>query len=387
MKIALVHDFLKEYGGAERVLEALHDIWPDAPVYTSFVDWKGLGPHADRLKKWNIKESWISRFPFITAYISPFRFLAPLIWRSFNFSGFDVVISSSSWFMPKGVTVHPPAVHICYLHTPPRYLYGYQTARDWQKYWPVRLYGLIVNHWLRLYDFESSQRVQYFIANSEETKRRITKFYRRDSVVVYPPVEMSKQSRGAGSRFARQTVSSKEKTTYYLVVSRLARAKHIDLAIEACQEMNVPLVIVGKGADDGRLQKLITNYELQITKPHANISMLGEVSDEELPSLYTNAKALLFPAEDEEFGIVPVEAMGYGVPVVAYRSGGVVETVIEGKTGVFFDELTVPSLVDAIEKCSRTKSITKEACMKQAANFSPDHFKKSIEKMVKTVLY
>jgi len=367
MKIALVHDFLKEYGGAERVLEALHDIWPDAPVYTSFVDWKGLGPHADRLKKWNIKESWISRFPFITAYISPFRFLAPLIWRSFNFSGFDVVISSSSWFMPKGVTVHPPAVHICYLHTPPRYLYGYQTARDWQKYWPIRLYGSVVNHWLRLYDFESSQAVHYFIANSEETKRRITKFYRRDSVVVYPPVEMSKQSRGAGSR-------------YYLVVSRLARAKHIDLAIEACQKMNVPLVIVGKGADDGRLQKLIT-------KSHANISMLGEVSDEELPSLYTNAKALLFPAEDEEFGIVPVEAMGYGVPVVAYRSGGVTETVVEGKTGVFFDELTVPSLVDAIEKCSRTKSITKEACMKQAANFSPDHFKKSIEKMVKTVLY
>lgn len=370
MKIALVHDFLKEYGGAERVLEALHDIWPDAPVYTSFVDWKGLGPHAERLKSWKITQSWISRVPCVPSMISPLRFLAPFVWGSFDFSGFDVVISSSSWFMTKGISVQKPTVHICYLHTPPRYLYGYQTARDWQKYWPVRVYGMIVNHWLRLYDVESSQRVDYFIANSEETKRRITKFYRRDSVVIYPPVNVA----SADTVHYGVTLPAK----YYLVVSRLARAKHIDIAIKACQKLNVPLIVVGKGADEIRLQQIANSLPRRPAGKSSIVRFEGEVPDEELPLLYQHAKALLFPAEDEEFGIVPVEAMGYGIPVVAYKSGGVVETVIDGKTGMFFDELTEESLIHAMKKCSNMKTITKEACVKRAKSFSLEVFEKKM---------
>ncbi|MCR4264179.1 MAG: glycosyltransferase, partial [Candidatus Roizmanbacteria bacterium] len=308
LKIALVHDFLKEYGGAERVVEALHDMWPDAPVYTSFVDYESLGPHADRIKKWHIVESPFGSSWLMRRFHSPLRFLAPWVWNSFDFSKFDVVISSSGWYISRGITVRKPTIHICYLHHPPRHLYGYQTAMDWQKYWPVRLYGTIVNHFLRMYDYDTAQSVDYFIANSEETKRRIQKFYRRDSTVIYPPVDIPKKTVFSGLK--RQSLPK----NYYLVVSRLARAKHIDLVIKACQELDKSLVIVGKGREENYLRQIANGKSSTVT-------FLGEVRDEELPGIYQNAKALVFPSEDEEFGIVPVEAMGYGIPVIALRSG------------------------------------------------------------------
>lgn len=384
MKIALVHDYLKEFGGAERVLEALHEVWPEAPIYTAFVDFQGLGPHAQRIRTWNIHESWVSRVWPVKKYISAFRFLTPSIWNSFDFSGYDVVLTSSSWFMPKGVLVKSPTVHICYLHTPPRYLYGYQTARGWQKYWPIRLYAYLINHNLRIYDFESSMRVDYFIANSEETRRRIEKFYRRDATVIYPPVNIPK--RGA---LAKRPLSSMFglPEQYYLVVSRIARAKHIDVAIAACQKLKKNLVIIGKGADEERLKEIINKYELRITNSQSKIVMLGEVSDDELPGLYANAEALLFPAEDEEFGIVPVEAMGYGTPVIAYRSGGVVETIIEGKTGTLFDTLSADSLAHAMKNWEHTSTARHraihDACRTRAREFSKEVFKKRIIEFVK----
>lgn len=386
-KIALVHDFLKEYGGAERVLEALHDIWPDAPVYTSFVDWNRLGPHAERLRSWDIRQSWVSNVWPVKKLISPLRFIAPYVWESFDFSEYDIVISSSSWYITKGIITKPPTVHICYLHTPPRYLYGYQTAREWRKYWPIRLYATIVNHQLRMYDYKTSQRVDHFIANSIETRRRIEKFYRRESTVIYPPVEISKSQianlpRGkAGSKQKNGADYQLPINDYYLVVSRLARAKHIDLAIKACQKLGENLMIVGKGPDKEYLKSKIQMSNIK-SNPNVKIQMLGEISDEELPELYANAKALLFPAEDEEFGIVPVEAMGYGTPVVAYRSGGVVETVIAGKTGLFFDKLTIDSLTKAMRKLPKTKTITSNACKKRAQEFSKVEFTKNITQFV-----
>jgi glycosyltransferase involved in cell wall biosynthesis len=368
MKIALVHDFLKEYGGAERVVEALHDIWPDAPVYTSFVDWNALGPHADRLKKWKIIESPFGKTWLMRKFHSPLRFLAPLVWNKFDLSGFDVVISSSGWYISRGVIVKHPTVHICYLHHPPRHLYGYQTAMDWQKYWPMRVYAALVNHRLRIYDFNTAQKVDFFIANSEETKRRIEKFYRRDSTVVYPPVEI---------RNTKYDVRSTNKIQkYFLVVARLARAKHIDLAIKACQSLHEKLIVVGKGREEEYL-KHIAN------KKPGFVEFYGEVSDEKLPELYASAKALIFPSEDEEFGIVPVEAMGYGLPVIALRSGGLPETITDGKTGIFFDELSVNSLKDAIKRFEII-SFRKEDCRNQAENFSKEKFIEKIKRFVET---
>jgi len=343
-------------------------MWPDAPVYTSFVDYNLLGPHAERIRKWKIVESPFGSSWLMKKFHSPLRFLAPLVWNQFDFSKFDMVISSSGWYISRGIKTNKPTIHICYLHHPPRHLYGYQTAMDWQKYWPIRMYGHIVNHFLRMYDYETAQNVDYFIANSEETKRRIEKFYRRDSIVIYPPVEVNH----ADLRFKKYDLGI---TNYYLVVSRLARAKHIDLVIKACQELDKPLVIVGKGREENYLKSLIINHK-------SNIRFLGEVSDDELPSIYQNAKALVFPSEDEEFGIVPVEAMGYGIPVIALKSGGLPETVIEGKTGLLFDELSVDSVVSAIKKFEQ-KSFDKKQIINHAIKFSKERFEKEIKEFVK----
>ncbi len=196
MKVALVHDYIKEYGGAERVLEALHELYPDAPVYTTVYLPQFLGPHRERFSGWEIRESWVRHVPFREKLISPLRIISPLLFKSFDFSEFDVVIvSATGAYMSNAIKLKTQnsklktAKHICYCHTPPRYLYGYQTAREWKKNVLLRILGEVANHFLRLVDFQSAQNVDYFIANSNEVASRIRKFYRRDSTVIYPPVE------------------------------------------------------------------------------------------------------------------------------------------------------------------------------------------------------
>jgi glycosyltransferase involved in cell wall biosynthesis len=358
MKIALVHDFLREYGGAERVVGAMHEIWPDAPLYTSFVDWHALGPHAARFKNWDIRTSWVQHNWLVKKYHSPLRFLAPKIWESFDLSGYDVVLSSSGWFMCRGVTVAPPTVHICYIHHPPRNLYGYATGSDLQKYWPVRAYATIVNFFLRQYDFKTAQRVDYFVSNSQETARRVEKFYRRGSTVIYPPVDIS-------------GVKSKRKGEYFLSVGRLTYAKRIDLAILACNKLKLPLKVVGQGKEEAYLHS--------IAGP--TIEFTGAVSDSELIRLYEGARAFIFCALDEDFGMAPVESMGHGVPVIALGEGGVLETVIDGKTGILFHKPTAESLISAIKKFEKAK-IEVNTCIAQAKKFSKERFQRELEAFV-----
>lgn len=364
MKIALVHDFLREYGGAERVVEAMHEIWPEAPLYTSFVDWKALGDHGARFKHWDIHPSWVQHNWLVKTHHSPLRFLAPKIWESFDLSGYDVVISSSGWFMCRGIIVKAPAIHICYIHHPPRNIYGYATGSDLQKYWPVRVYATIINFFLRHYDFETAQRVDHFVANSQETARRIKKFYRRDSTVIYPPVDVA-GNRGQGTG---------DKKEYFLSVGRLTYAKRMDLAIAACNRLKLPLTIVGKGKEEAYLRS--------IAGP--TIKFVDGVSDEELDRLYVGAKAFIFSALDEDFGIVPVEAMGHGVPVIAFAQGGVLETVVDGKTGILFHEPTVESVVSAIKKFYKNYKNYNyySECIKQAKKFSKERFKKELKDFV-----
>lgn len=374
MKIALVHDFLKEYGGAERVLEALHEIYPEAPIYTAFVDPAGLGHHWERIKKWDIRPSWVQRYWLIRKLHSPLRFLAPLVWESLDLREYEVVISSSGWYICRGIITRPQTLHICYLHHPPRHLYGYKTALEWQKFWPIRVYGHLVNHYLRMYDYLASQRVDYFIANSKETKRRIAKFYRREATVIYPPVSL----RGLTSREVKPP--KENKNGYFLCVSRLARAKNINLAIEACQKLNLPLKIVGTGRETAKIKDKISNIK--------NIELLGEIPDDELEVIYAGAKALIFPSEDEEFGIVPVEAMAHGLPVIALRQGGIVESVQEA-TGVFFGEPTVESLTQALSRFKDIYqySIKPEDCRRQAKKFSQAVFRRKITEFVRAKYY
>ncbi len=366
MKIAIVHDYIKEYGGAERVLETLHEIYPDAPIFTSVYLPKYLGPHKKRFKKMDIRASFLQNLPFKSKLISPIRLIAPMLFRRFDFSKFDVVIvSATGAYTPNAINKNN-AVQVCYCHTPPRYLYGFATAREWKNNIVFRILGEIANHFLRLTDFKSSETVDYFIANSENVRRRIQKFYKKDAKVIYPPVETNPKSKVLKSKKIQNT-------KYYLAGGRLARPKHIDLIIETCSKNDIPLKVFGKAfAGYGKELKNIAG---------PTVEFLGEVTDEEKLALMKNAKAFIFASEDEDFGITPVEAMSVGTPVIAYASGGVLESVIDGKTGLFFNELTVGNIRKAIEKLQKTK-INKQDCIKQAQSFSKARFKREIKKFV-----
>lgn len=370
MKIAIVHDYIKEYGGAERVLESLHNVFPDAPVFTCVYLPSYLGPHRSRFADWNIKTSWVQYLPFKAKLISPIRLIAPSLFGSFDFSKFDVVIVSATGAYSPNSIKKRKAVQICYSHTPPRYLYGYETARDWKKNFISRWIGTIAIHFLRIVDFKSSQNVDYFIANSNETKKRIEKFYRKNAVVIYPPVDVNLSDKAI------------EKGNYYLTGGRIARAKHTDLIIDTFIKNGLPLKVFGKGfaGFEEELKKRIKNHESRI-KGGSKIEFVGEVTDEEKDGLMAGARAFVFASQDEDFGIVPVEAMMLGTPVIAHRSGGVLETVIEGKTGLFFDEFSVESLNNAIKKFEKTKLDPME-CIKQSQKFSKERFELEIKEFV-----
>src|SRR3989344_5825691 len=364
MKVALVHDFLLEYGGAERVLEAMHEMWPEAPVYTAFLASEKLGSHWQRLKSWDMRTSWGQRVPGLRALVSPLRFLAPLYFEAFDLSGYEVVISSSNMYQAKAVITRPETLHICYCHTPPRSLYGYTTKTDWRRHWWSRWYGEVVNFKMRQVDWLAAQRPDVIVANSQETQARIRKFWRREAVVIYPPIDLPKTK--------RYTLDA---NSYYLYVGKLARSKRVDLAIKACNELKLPLKIAGGGTGESYLRSIAGE----------TIEFLGSVDDEKLAELYWGCRAVLFPAEDEDFGIVPVEAMGYGKPVIAHNSGGVRETVVDGKTGILFDELSLGGLVKAIKKFSVVSDqFSVKDIKKQAEKFSKDRFQDQMRKLVES---
>lgn len=364
MKVALVHDYIKEYGGAERVLEALCEIYPDAPVYTAFCDKSSTAYGHFKNKK--IVASWFNFLPFSGKLASPLRFLTPLVWGNFNFKGYDVVISSSSWYITKGFKKNGGHfIEFCYCHTPPRWLYGYNTSVNFQKYAIIRAYALIVGHFLRQYDFRQAQKVDYFIANSKEVQARIKKFYRKNSIIVYPPVSLPKLEKR----------HHKSENDYYFIVSRIVGAKGLDLAVEAAGKAGFKLKIAGSPAGYHFEQDRL------LEKACPTVEFLGQVSDEELVGLYKDAKAFLALSKDEDFGITPVEAMLNGTPVIAYNGGGYMETVIEGKTGIFFNDYSADGLSLAIKKFEKM-DIKAEDCIKQAQKFSKERFKKEIENFI-----
>jgi len=365
MKVALAHDYLREYGGAERVLETLHEIFPDAPVYTAYYNPEALGENNKHFKNWKIIPSWFQKFPFANILLSPFRIFGPMMFESFDLSEYDLVISSSSaTHLSKSVITKPETLHLSYIHTPPRFLYGYTTSFNYKKHWWTRIGGEIINHFMRIYDFEVSQRPDILIANSKNVAKRIEKFYRRDSVVIYPPVDLS------------EIHLKKTKEEYFLVLSRLARSKGIDVIIEACGKLGLPLRIAGTGPEMAPLRQGSAGYK--------NIEFLGWVSDEERVSLLQGAKALIVASEDEDFGITAVEAQAAGTPVIAPASGGFLETVIPGKTGLLYGgpgQVNVNSLVEALQKFN-PEDYDQEDLRKNAEKFSKERFKKEILELI-----
>ncbi len=368
MKIAIVHDYIKEYGGAEKVLEELHAIFPKAPIYTSVYLPSYLGPHRDRFEEMDIRASFLQKIPFIAKLISPIRLISPWVFKSFNFNGFDVVlVSQTGAYFPHALN-KKNAKLISYTHTPPRYLYGYKTARNISKNKVFYLLAHIMNHFLRIVDFNTAQNVDVFIANSEEVRSRIKKFYRRSAQVIYPPVVVSS--------LTASSVSPAQ--SYYLTGGRLARAKGTDVVIRAFNKNGKKLKIFGKGFAG-------FEEELKVLSKN-NIEFVGEVSNEEKFSLMTHAQAFIFSSFDEDFGITPVESMMLGTPVIAFKSGGVQETVREGVSGIFYEENSPEKLNETIEKFESPiwqKKLRKTSMQQVTRRFSLEEFQKNIQHAIR----
>lgn len=354
MKVALIHDYLIKLGGAEKVLEALKEIYPKAPVFTLLYDPKGTN---QRYKDWEIKTSFLQRMPFSFKKTDWYRILMPTAIEDLDLRGFDLVISDSHSFS-KGVIVKPDTLHISYIHTPTRYLWhqpfeGQKHVGDlFKKLLP---FGL---SYLRIWDRLAAQRPDVLLANSLTTKQRIKTYYRRESTVIYPPVEIE-----SGFR------AKSQKGDYFLVLSRLEPHKRIDLAVRAFNDLGLPLKIAGIGKEYGRLKKLAKK----------NIEFLGEILDDEKRKLFAHCLALVHPQE-EDFGITIVEAFSYGKPVIAFSEGGAGE-LVKNDLGVIFDRQVAPSLIDAIKKFEPKKF--KEATLRQfAKQFDREIFKDKIKKTV-----
>ena len=376
MRIALVHDYLKEIGGAEGVLETLSDIFPEAQIFTTLYQPQNFGPHRQRLeKKWGsrIHQSFFRFIPFSPKLISPLRLLSPIAFKLFNFQNFDLIISSATGAYFPNCLNKKNAKLICYCHTPPRYLYGLPTARDLKKYPLLNAMAQIANHFLRLLDFHWAQNVDQFIANSQTTASRIQKFYRRDSVVINPPVDVPSATIHKSSFINHKS--------YFLTGGRLARAKRYDIAIETCNKLKLPLKVFGRD---------FAGFESELKAISGpTIEFLGEVSQSEKAKLFSGASGYFFCSDNEDFGMVSVEAQSYGCPVIGYKSGGIKETVIDSKTGFLFKDLTSQSCVNATKLLQKTLSFPqkresiKKACIANAQNFSTPKFIEKIYNLIK----
>lgn len=353
-KVAIVYDRVNKWGGAERVLLALHEIFPEASLYTSVYD-KKSAPWASVFPK--IYTSFLQNIPFARTNHELFAPLMPLAFRSFDLIDADVVISVTSEFA-KAISVGSKTKHICYCLTPTRYLWsGYG---DYFKNTIFKSMTRPLVSWLRKIDKAAAKKVDVIVAISTEVKTRIKRYYGRDSKIIFPPVNIPNN----------RLIGEKK---YYLVVSRLDYGyKKVDLAIQAFNKLGKPLVIVGTGHEEKRL-KLMSESR--------NIKFVGKVSEKDLDQIYANAKALIMP-QFEDFGIVSVEAQAHGVPVIAYNKGGAIDTVVSGKTGIYFDEQNVESLVDAVKKFEKKQFIV-DNLLTNAKKFSKENFKNNILRLIK----
>jgi len=365
MKIALVHDYIKEFGGAERVLRVLADMYPDAPIYTAF---RVKGSSCDR--KFSDRKIIESKYGWLIKranLYSPLRFLAPLIWKSLDLSEYDLVITSCSSYFARGFKVSPQTKVVAYCHTPPRFLYGYEMSINLMKYWIVRVYATVVNHYLRIFDLWSSERVNKWIVNSKNVQQRVQKYYRKDSVVVCPPIEVEKMI---------EVSKNIKKEDYFLIVSRLVGAKGIVEAAKAARHLGFPLKIVGEAVGYSQVENQL--------KKISGVELLGSVGDTQLWKLYAGAKGFIALAKEEDFGMTVVEAMAAGTPVIAYNGGGFRETVVDGETGVFVEGTDVATLENTMKRFNKIKW-SREKLISRARLFSKEKFVEKIREEISKV--
>lgn len=352
LRVAIVHDWLVSYAGADRVVDCMHHVFPDAPIYTLVYDKKKMPAW---FRDYDIRTTWVQKLPFATKLYKKMLPLMPGAFEALDLSEYDLVLSSSS-SCSKGVITRPDAVHICYCHTPIRYVWDFYYTYRANANPLVRAVMPGQMHKLRQWDKCAADRVDYFIANSRYIAQRIKKYYRRDSDVIYPCVHINQ------SPFV-------EKEDFYLVVGRFTWYKRMDLAVAACTKLGRRLVVIGTGDEESRLKAM--------AGPTVEFKG-GGLSDEEVRAYYLRAKAFLFPGE-EDFGITPVEAQSAGTPVLAYGRGGACETVVDGRTGLLFHAQTVDSLAACIEKFeAQGVACTKEEIRAHSLSFSEERFENQL---------
>lgn len=361
MKIALIHDHLAQDGGAEKVLKVFSEMFQAAPIYTLLFEKKHVNKYFSDKK---IETSIIQKLPWGVKHYQWYLSLMPLAIEFFDLRQYKLVISDTSSFA-KGVITSPDALHICYCHTPTRYLWSdthqYINELKYNKFFK-KIISLVLSR-IRLWDYAAAARVDFFIANSKTVQQRIKKYYRRDSIVIYPPVETNK--------FSIYQEGEVKKEKYFLIGCRLAPYKRVDIVIEAFKRLgpDYKLKIFGDGIDLKRLRKIAAEA--------TNIEFLGRVSDQYKAELYSKAEAFINPQE-EDFGITVVESMAAGRPVIAYKKGGATETVVEGFSGTFFEEQTSDAIYEAL-KNFETINFEPEKIKNYAEKFSVANFRKKIE--------
>lgn len=353
MKVALVYDRVNKWGGAERVLLALHRLFPKAPLFTSVYN-QETAPWA---KVFAVRTSFLQNFPKAKTAHELYPLLMPLAFESFNFDEFDLVISVTSE-AAKGIITKPTTRHICYCLTPTRYLWS-----GYSDYFQNPLFRLLTKPlvvYLRYWDKIAAQRPDAYVGISTEVQARIKKYYNRDSTIIYPPLEM-------------QSSDSKSNNSgdYFLVVSRLTNFyKRVDIAIKACSDLKLPLKIVGSGLDERKLRKMAG----------PTVEFVGDLTDDKLSDYYKNCQALIFPGR-EDFGLTMVEAQSFGKPVIAFRGGGALDIVKEDVTGEFFDQLSSASLKSVLKSFNGKRYNTK-LCRENAQRFSFENFRRDINSFI-----
>lgn len=356
-KVALVHDYLNQYGGAEKTLEAIMELYPEAPIYTGIYNPAAVSESIRKRHIISTTNSLIGRFQKI------FTFLMPSVFEGFDLRQYDLIISDgTAW--PKGVLTTPQQLHIAYIHTPPRFLYHYSTESTIRQNILLKPFIHYLDNFLRIWDFSAAQRPDFLIANSAEVQKRIQKFYKRDSVIISPPVEINVNVKGERDNL---------RNPYYLAVGRLSAYKNFELLVQAFNLLEMPLVIIGTGLEEAKLKK--------IAKP--NIKFLGKVSEEEKHKAYEECLGLIFPVVDEDFGIVPVEAMAHGKPVLAHKS---LQTLTPGLNGMFFERPTVECLVEKLKEFDsavRKNQFNAEQIKQSVQKYDKENFKKEFADFVK----
>ena len=351
-RTVLLHDYLNQQGGAEKVLESFLQLYPSAEIYTLLRN-KRLFPNL------RVKTSFVQYFPLKKKYKFYMPFF-PLAVKSFRLPPNSLLLSSSYAFI-KNISKPKNSLHICYCHTPMRYAWDLKETYLQKENVFLRPFIKLSLSYLSYWDKKQSNQVDFFIANSQHVAKRIEKFYQRDAIVIYPPID---------TVFFKP--SQKRKNDYYLVVSRLVEYKKVDLVINAFKKLSQKLIIAGSGRDEKQLKKLARGY--------ANIAFVGRISQKKLRELYQHAKALVFP-QVEDFGITSVEVQSCGTPVIAFSQGGALETVLEGKTGHFFPKQTPESLIKAV-KMFETMHFKPKDCRKNALKFDKKIFKKNIKQYI-----